>query len=238
MTVGKSFGRSCKVNLNRLFEVSPLKMARGLAVKPNETFEKIPTNQAVSQTALTNQAANCSQKICRITKIPSKLTEDFVCNTQPSGSCPGCRSYVNKGEKGVVCEQCKAYWHYGCANVTQEQVDLLGKDEFVCESHRKSSDQSLVPTMIIGTAGERTQDEEDILSSVIIKTNPYSLDKLSKVKFKLNNIDKVVKIEPKACKRQHTVKVNSVTYQIIMMNLHTKFQSCVRRYDNQKGRQR
>ena len=161
---------------------------------------KINEKDRVDSTTIDNQ------KNRRIVKVPSKLT-NYIRN-KISDRCPGCRTTVTDGEEGVVCEQCNAYWHYQCAKVTQAEIDTVWKEEFLCEAHRASNKLfSNVPNV-----GET-------LHSVTIKINPYSLDKLNKVKFKLSHMEGEMEITPKACKRQHTVKVNSVTYQIIMNNL-------------------
>ena len=134
------------MNLDKLFEVSQLKMAA--QVEPIElmsigALEKVANeeyahadNQTASEKALTksgsheatagpssgetpfdNEAGSDSQRSRRMVKIPRKLS-NYDVNNNPSGHCPGCRGFVN--EIGVVCEQCRAYWHYECANVTQE----------------------------------------------------------------------------------------------------------------------
>ena len=168
---------------------------------------KLSNNEAVN---------NDNDDSKRMVKIPSRYS-NYVFNKLESGHCPGCRRAVSDEENGVVCEKCKAYWHYKCANVTQQQIDTVWKDEFLCEAHRNESLISVVPTK----SSDDVVVDPDIepLQSVTIKVNKYSLDKLSKVKFKLNNLDTPMEIKTKACKKQHTVVVNSTTYQIIMDNL-------------------
>ena len=51
--------------------------------------------------------------------------------------CPGCKVLVE--EDGVVCEECKAYWHYVCANTDEGKVHQLGDEDFLCEKHKQES---------------------------------------------------------------------------------------------------
>ena len=224
--------RACKVNLDRLFDLPELKMAaqvepidvidsslakaqEGNAVCGDKSTEgALPieaeghiTVEPCNEKVLVNETTNENHRSSRrMVKVPPKLTNY---RKKLSGQCPGCRIFVNDGDQGVVCEQCNAYWHYQCAKVTQVEIDTVWKDEFACEAHRAS----LKPVTKV------TDADGETLQSVTIKINPYSLDKLNKVKFKLNHIDGEMESSPKACKRQHTVKVNSVTYQIIINNL-------------------
>ena len=166
-----------------------------------------------SQEKLPSETVNSIQNK-RLVKMPAKLN-NYECN-KLSDHCPGCRGFVSDEENGVVCEKCKAYWHFMCANVTQQQIETIWKDEFLCEAHRNVSSSSVIPAKSSDTV---LDSGDEPLQFVTIKVNKYSLDKLSKVKFKLNNLDTAMEIRPKACKRQHTVVVNSTTYQIIMDNL-------------------
>ena len=139
------------MNLDKLFEVSQLKMAA--QVEPVElmslgekALKKSGSHEAIAgpssgETPFDNEAGSDSQRSRRMVKIPRKLS-NYDVNNNPSGHCPGCRGFVN--EIGVVCEQCRAYWHYECANVTQEQIDTIWKGDFLCETHRKSSNMSLI----------------------------------------------------------------------------------------------
>ena len=224
-------GKTCKVNLDRLIDFSQIQMANTESPieiidealkKANANEERVPQRGAELQPQCEPhktieklhpvKASGSSQKSCRMVKVPPKLS-NYVRNN-PSGQCPGCRVFVNDGENGVVCEQCQAYWHYSCANVTQEQLDTIWHEEFVCEVHRNGVIQS---ESVRGNKNEMNGDTT--LQSITIKVNPYCIDKLGKIKFKINNMDSGTHIRAKACMRQHTVKVNSVTYQIIMENL-------------------
>ena len=158
---------------------------------------------------------NMSPKSVRVPRIPIKFNS-YECK-KLSGFCPGCRKVVKDGDKGVVCEPCIAYWHYKCANVTQEQIETVWKEKFVCEAHRLTLECA-------GSANERTEisssttnNEEDVVLTNI-KINSYSIDKLSKIKFKINNMENKPFLEEKACNRQHTITLNSVTYQILVGN--------------------
>ena len=95
--------KSCKVQLDRLF-------AHPLLESTEESVGKAPEEMV--------QENNAAAKSCRLIRAPSKL-RNYDCTNKLSGHCPGCRTFVKDGEKGVVCERCKAYWHYTCANVTR-----------------------------------------------------------------------------------------------------------------------
>ena len=125
--------KSCKVQLDRLFDHPQL-------------LEKEKTNDnLLGEISEEPGKENLSvAKSCRLSRIPAKL-KNYECKL--SGHCPGCRAPVNNGDKGVVCEKCKAYWHYDCANVTQKEPDTVWKHScsttsimghlFFLEGHRK-----------------------------------------------------------------------------------------------------
>ena len=174
--------KNCKINLSSLF-ASPrqAKMSQScssLLVKPH-----VSTTHKVENGVDKEMGGEKTKKrSSRETKVPSKLS-DYVCKV--SGTCPRCKTYVES--EGVICKSCQAYWHYGCANVTQEILDNEWKGDFVCEQHRKSL------TGIQSTAAEAgccvdvfvAQDNEEDNGEVLrrnIKINPYSLNKLSQIK--------------------------------------------------------
>ena len=129
------------------------------------------------------------------------------------------RVYVDNGEKGVVCELCNAYWHYECAKVTQEEIDTIWKEQFVCEMHRQPTKGVALSKTSDSTAHSINDNRiggNPVL--VNIKINSYAINKTSLIKFKLNNMESQVNIKEKACQRQHTIKTNSVTYQILVEN--------------------
>ena len=192
--------KSCKIQLDRLFDHPLLENSSG----------KVPEK--------VEQEDNTAAKTCRVSRAPQKL-DSFVCN-KLSERCPGCRASVKDGEDGVVCEKCKAYWHYGCAKVTQEEIDNQWKEEFVCEAHRVDSQKSVSFSKVLGNNTSQSisgnSGDEEVL--VNIKINTYAIDKLGLIKFKLNKMDTKTEINEKACQRQHTIKVNSATYQILVEN--------------------
>ena len=195
--------KSCKVQLDRLFD-------HPLLESTEKSVDKAPEEMV--------RQINTAAKSCRLSRIPSKLS-NFDCG-KLSGHCPGCRTLVNDGEKGVVCKKCKAYWHYGCANVTQEEIDTQWKEDFVCEAHRlePKKDEDVLPKFpgsnsahpICGNSGEQVL--------LTIKINTYAIDKVGLIKFKLSKMEAKSDINEKACHRQHTIKVNSLTYQILVEN--------------------
>ena len=86
-------------------------------------------------------------------RVPSRKYEQFVMDNkqeEEDGHCPGCKLFVKKSDKGVVCFSCVAYWHYGCAGVTEEEVANLGEDEFYCREH--AADKA-VATKVISIDG-------------------------------------------------------------------------------------
>lgn len=189
-----SNNKTCKVQLDRLFDYPQV----------GSSGNNLPGHENLT-----------AVKSCRMTRIPSKLS-NFDCGKKDlSGHCPGCRTYVNHGEKGVVCEKCKAYWHYACAKVTQEEIDTIWKKEFVCETHRLA-DKNLTFKMPHSTAQPSFKNGNPILTS--IKINSYAIDNAELIQFKLNNLESKLLTEEKSCQRQHSIKTNSVTYQILVEN--------------------
>ena len=156
------------MNLDKLFEGSQLKMAaqvEPIEMMSNEALKKVTNEKNAhadkhsapekvlersenSGKAIVepsggeipnNEAESDSQRSRRMVKIPLKLSSYDV---TLSGHCPGCRAFVN--ERGVVCEHCRAYWHYKCANVTQEQIDTIEEEEeeetiFSCKNLQEGS---------------------------------------------------------------------------------------------------
>ena len=159
-------------------------------------------------------------KPCRVSRVPAKLS-NFVREDKVSGHCPGCRAPVKTDDKGVVCEKCKAYWHYECAEVTQQEIDTVWKEEFFCKAHRSDTkDQAQGNNNKVGYPTQKMMDNNNGGDQVLvnIKINSYTMDKASKLKFKLNNMELKANVSEKACHRQYTIKVNSVTYQILVEN--------------------
>ena len=78
-------------------------------------------------------------------RVPSKkyANTQFVCEKNPSGCCPGCNLFVKTSDQGVVCFSCEAYWHYGCAGVTEDNIESLGNEEFYCREHRQNSNSAV-----------------------------------------------------------------------------------------------
>ena len=138
-------------------------------------------------------------------RLPSKKLSaaDFVID-KPSGYCPGCNEYVNYSDKGVVCSSCVAYWHYRCANVTEEEVNNLGEDDFFCFNHKQS---------------KKTQAGNSKFGVSKSKTDPYTLNMKTFYKKLMKNLSNVFESERKDDGKQYVVSLNTVTYLIMLSNI-------------------
>ena len=160
--------KACKIQLDRLFDHPELGSKENLLQVPEELVVKEKETNA---------------KSIRMTRAPQKLSS-FFCD-KLSGHCPGCRVFVDNGENGVVCERCNAYWHYECAKVTQEDIDTIWKEEFVCEMHRQPTKGSALSKMAESKAhsinDNKIGDGNPVL--VDIKINSYAMNKISLLRY-------------------------------------------------------
>ena len=158
----------------------------------------------------------------RSKKPNPKYYKEYHVNV-PVAYCPKCRIYVRDTDKGVVCKQCQAYWHYECANTSQEEIDELWSDrDFQCELHRKSVE---VVKDKVPSNDDYFVDEN--LKVRNIKVNNYVLNEKGVLKTKLNDIDKQADIVPKDGERQYTISLSTPTYHLIVENM--------RNLEKQKG---
>ena len=202
--------KSCKVNLSSLF-ASPRRAKMSVNCPTTST---LLGNAASNKVGNSTKASEKSKRSSRETKVPPKLS-DYVCKT--SATCPSCKTYVDTD--GVVCKTCQAYWHYSCANVTQDELDTdWTGEEFLCEMHRGSLLRVIKTTTVQSESIDVTDDRANVILTNI-KINPYSLNKLNQIKKKISNLDTKMVFDLKDCKKQYTIKVNSVTYQILVENL-------------------
>ena len=65
---------------------------------------------------------------------------------------------------GIVCETCDAYWHYVCAELTQEEIDVKWKDEFYCKLHRNSMIEIRKPQLPVmsNTRNDMFEEEDQV----------------------------------------------------------------------------
>ena len=151
-------------------------------------------------------------------KNPSpKYYKDHVVNI-PVAYCPKCNIYVKDIDKGVVCVPCQAYWHYRCANITQQELDENWKDkDFHCELHRDSTETEVEKMALVEAPTELPL--EGSIKVKNIKINNYSLNEEGSLKNKLADMDKPVKITPKDGNRQYSIKLSTPTYHLFMENI-------------------
>ena len=131
-------------------------------------------------------------------RCPSKKLSGFV-RDQLTGFCPGCNKFVS--ENGVACIPCAAYWHYKCADVTEDDIALLGDKDFYCSSHNMGS------------------RKEAVVPSKSKKVEPYSLNMKSVYKKLLKNLSAELSSEKKDQGKQYLVTLNTATYLIMLSKI-------------------
>ena len=200
--------RKCYVDLDRLID---LNLYKNLLDKSCTKLKKVYSLEPIRK-----MAENENKRIARKKRGPARLADCFV--GKSSSYCPRCDNYVEADDLGVECVECEAYWHYQCAEVTEDEVNALGKQEFTCRMHPKANAVYPAASIRLTTAGSTSNlsKEENILLNA--KINPYTLNEIKVLKEKIKNIEKTIEIEAKRCQRQYTVKVNSVTYQLMADN--------------------
>ena len=151
-------------------------------------------------------------------RVPnSKYKEYFV--DKPNGNCPNCRKFVGENDDGVVCVQCNAFWHYACANTSQEALDQLWLNkDFLCENHRHANK---ISSSSLQVKNVNTNDcfNDNNLSIRSFKINDYALNQKSTIKKKFNGMNSQFLITPRDNQRQQSVTMSTPTYHIIMENI-------------------
>ena len=148
---------------------------------------------------------------------PSKKYIDYVTDNVIMSYCQGCNQYVQANEKGVVCATCVAYWHYECADVSEEDVAKLGKREFYCKKHIQDG-MEIAETDLSTVTDDLYQADGGVLTS-FIKMLPYVLNDSEVCKKRLKGLSSRYKVTKKDKGKQFTVKVNTVTYALIVNGL-------------------
>ena len=96
----------------------------------------------------------------RRVKIPSKFRngeKEITGNeTNEIDKCIQCRRKV---AKGVYCTQCDGWWHYGCADTTENAIKKLGSKDFLCNCHKKELREGNKYNYSYGE--EKNNDNED-----------------------------------------------------------------------------
>ena len=102
-------------------------------------------------------------------EITSKLKDYVVGN--PLGYCPGCNLYVEPTEKGIECTTCVAYWHYSCANISDEEAEKFRRKDFYCEKHREVAleKQTVSASTVCGVAkdemGVKLRTSQEVINA-------------------------------------------------------------------------
>ena len=152
----------------------------------------------------------------------SKKYHGFVIDKRSINSyCPGCNEYVDFNEKAVVCATCVAYWHYGCAKVSDEDVEKLGTDEFFCSAHSSCSSEEALDLVRVIKDNNRYDDKDEAMANnyvlvSTVKMLPFVLNDSELCKKRLKWLSSKFKVMKKDKGKQFTVKVNTVTYALII----------------------
>ena len=155
-------------------------------------------------------------------QLTNKARPSVVSSLEPSGICPKCNVYVkgSDDDNGVVCVKCDAFWHFNCADVSQQILDTEWKGiEFVCALHR--NENVLVGEKDLMDLNEASDEYIMMGNSLVsnVKINNYKLNIGEKLQDKLKNLDSKMLV----CKRdgggQYKVNLNSTTYQLIVDNI-------------------
>ena len=190
--------RKTLVNLDHFIDVKLLKTAVKRRRRPIEIL-----NAMLSLN-------ECSPRRKRVTREPRRYSPQISSGKSlfgtgrksvASGICPKCGVFVEgtEDDDGVVCVTCNAYWHFNCAEVSQQILDNEWKDiEFLCVNHRSTSE-----------------------SITNIKLNNYTLNVNEKLKSKLNNINGELTITERDGGCQYKINLNSTSYQLIVDNIWT-----------------
>ena len=166
---------------------------------------------------------NASPKVSRAKRPPVRFSpQRFVVVKKPSGICPKCKVFVKDSDDGVVCGKCVAFWHFQCAGVTQEILDQEWKNiDFLCVKHRDeidSSSENNAVHLVGGVSQSALVENIDTIFSGI-KIHAYKLNVREKLKQKLEDMNRESTCVENDGGRQHTLKLNSMTYQLIVDNM-------------------
>ena len=183
----------------------------------------------IIDSCLTHQVMSASPKNNRNSSPRKKRAngkyKEFVIN-KPTAYCPKCYQYVKHSDEGVVCTQCQAYWHYSCADVTQEELDQNWSGiDYLCSAHREVSQKQISSSIIDKSARKQpvpsnnNAGEQDYLNITNIKINSFVLNKNLAIKKKLSDMEENFSVTPKDSKRQYSLKMSTVTYHIFIENI-------------------
>ena len=185
--------------------------------KKNQSKGVEVIDQCLSQLPSTMAAQVHSPKLTPRKKNINSKYKEFIIN-KPSGYCPKCRIYVKENDEGVVCNECNAYWHYECANVTQKELDEKWNGvHFQCAEHSHENRKEMITRPKI----QNKMIEDQSISVRNIKMRNYELNEKTVLKRKLNALDNQVMITPKDNHRQQVVTMSTPTYHIMYENMST-----------------
>ena len=97
-----------------------------------------------------------------------------------------------------MCSTCAAYWHYECANVTEDDINKLGDKEFYCMNHKAGSKK---------------------VADCSSKVEPYLLNMKSFYKKLMKNLSSKFNCEKKDNGKQYLVTLNTTTYLIMLSKI-------------------
>ena len=143
---------------------------------------------------------------------PSQI--DYVVIDKPSGYCPKCRKYVE--EKGVECKGCNAFWHYVCADVTQETLDDKWDGiDWVCDKHEPNQAVSIPSKQ----GSVENPDLPKEMKMINLKVNAYTLNRKQTLKKLRASINSPSKIDVKDNSQQYSIKLCLPTFEILVANM-------------------
>ena len=115
--------RKLLINLDHLLDLGGNKNPAGKRVRPIEVID----NMLASGSGNSPRRKCAKRKVrCPLRYSPQLTRVKPGCSSdKTSGVCPKCSVYVEgtADDNGVVCVKCEAYWHFNCAEVTQEILD-------------------------------------------------------------------------------------------------------------------
>ena len=197
--------RKCLVDLDVLIEGTTAPNSRSIE-KVVHTTKLVPVGKMNNLPSISSSGNESKRN-----RVLPKKYDGFRVDKPPTWDCPGCNEIVN--ENGVVCSSCVAYWHFECAKVSEEFVKGLGIREFYCENH-----SLIAKNKVVEEASENIDSEKVTIN---VKIVPYVLNNRNLWANQLKNLTKKVKIDVKDNGNQYTIKVNTVTYMILIQKITT-----------------
>ena len=125
-----------------------------------------------------------------------------------------------------------AYWHYECANVTEQILDTeWGNKDFLCPLHQPSkvkSQEGIRPNNVEIVKNKRGPDvkghneidgvEKDAIVTTL-RVTPYNLNPSSSLKKLRKSLLRNLLIERKDSGKQYKVTLNTATFHLLVNNI-------------------